>query len=280
LLLAFIAFMIALVLWQMQGLFWFTLPFRWFVTLIHELGHGVAAVLTGGSFISFHVTDRGAGLAYTSGGWRWVIIQAGYLGTAIFGAVLLFLTHRSGQPERVAMGVGVFIGILTLAYSGISLAKLGLIETILVVAVGAIAAFLILTRETDQGRYLGIGLGGLAGLLLVRFAGDGNLLTITVGLISALLLVWMGLRVKRDAVIVVLTFLAFLVGLQAITDSWTLFKIVSLPASMMPHNDASAMAKEVGGTAGLWALIWMALDIAIFGTTAYIVLIRPARRGR
>ncbi|MBI5958354.1 MAG: M50 family metallopeptidase [Chloroflexi bacterium] len=280
LLLAFIAFMIALVLWQMQGLFWFTLPFRWFVTLIHELGHGTAAVLTGGSFLEFQVTDRGAGLAYTSGGWRWVIIQAGYVGTAVFGAGLLFLTHRTTQPGRVAIGVGIFIGILTLAYSGISLAKLSLVETALAGVAAVSGIFLLLTRETDEGRYAGIGLTGLAGLLLVQFAGEGNLLTIAVGLISALLLVWIGLRVQRDAVIMVLTFLAFLVGLQAITDSWTLFKIVSLPASMMPHNDASSMAREVGGTAGMWALIWMVMDIALFGTTAYYVLIHPARRGR
>lgn len=280
LLLAFVAFMIALFLWQVQGLFWFTLPFRWFVTMIHELGHGTAAVLTGGSFLNFQVTDRGAGLAYTSGGWRWVIIQAGYLGTAIFGAGLLYLTHRTGQPGRVAIGVGVFIGILTLAYSGISLSKLDLAETALVGAAAAGGGFLLLTRETDEGRYAGIGLAALAGLLLVQFAGAGNLLTIAVGLISALLLIWIGLRVKRDAVVVVLTFLAFLVGLQAITDSWILFKIVSLPASMMPHNDASSMAREVGGTAGMWALLWMVMDIAIFGTTIYFLFLRRVRRGR
>ena len=45
--------MIALVLWQMQGLFFLAYPFRLFVTMIHELGHGMAAVLTGGRFPAF-----------------------------------------------------------------------------------------------------------------------------------------------------------------------------------------------------------------------------------
>lgn len=276
--LAIVAFMIAFVLWQMQGLFFLTFPFRLFVTMIHELGHGVSAVLTGGSFLHFQITSRGAGVAYTQGGWRWVIIQAGYLGTALFGAALLFLTHRTQNPGRVAIGVGVFIGILTLAYSGISLANLGLLEFILLAGVLGTALFLIFTRETDEGRYLGLSIGAFGGLLLVSFAGAGNMLTILVGLISALLLVWIGFKGSRDTVIVVLTFLAFLTGLQAITDAWVLLRIVTLPNSMMPLNDASSMAHEVGGPAAMWAMIWMALDIVIFGTTTYFVLIKPARR--
>lgn len=276
--LAVVAFMIALVLWQMQGLFFVTFPFRLFVTMIHELGHGVSAVLTGGSFLHFEITRRGAGLAYTSGGWRWVIIQAGYLGTALFGAVLLLLTHRTRQPGRVAIGVGALIGILTLAYSGMSLAKLGFLEMIPVIGVLGAALYLFLTQETDEGRYLGVIVGACGGLLLMMFAGGGNLLTILVGLASALLLIWIGLRGSRDTVIVVLTFLAFLTGLQAITDAWVLLKIVSLPSSMMPLNDASSMAHEVGGTASLWALFWMALDVAIFGTAVYFVFVKPARR--
>ncbi|MCD4686712.1 MAG: M50 family metallopeptidase, partial [Anaerolineae bacterium] len=89
--LAAVAFMIALVLWQVQGLFFLTYPLRLFVTMIHELGHGMSAVLTGGEFLRFEVMERGAGLAYTSGGSRFIVIQAGYLGTAIFGATLLLL---------------------------------------------------------------------------------------------------------------------------------------------------------------------------------------------
>jgi uncharacterized membrane protein YeaQ/YmgE (transglycosylase-associated protein family) len=159
-----------------------------------------------------------------------------------------------------------------------SLSKLGLFELIPVIGVLGAALYLFLTQETDQGRYVGVLVGACGGMLLMAFAGAGNLLTILVGLIAALLLVWIGLRGSRDTILVVLTFLAFLTGLQAITDSWVLLKIVSLPSSMMPLNDASSMAHEVGGTASLWALIWMALDVVIFGTSVYFVFIRPARR--
>ena len=66
--LALAAFLIAFVLWQVQGLGVLLYPFRLFVTMIHELGHGTAAILTGGSFLRFEVSEQGAGLAYTSVG--------------------------------------------------------------------------------------------------------------------------------------------------------------------------------------------------------------------
>jgi hypothetical protein len=278
--LALIAFMIALVLWQMQGLFFLAYPFRLFVTMIHELGHGLAAVLTGGSFVRFEVTRRGAGLAWTSGGSRFLVIQAGYLGTALFGAGLLYLTRRVRRPGRVAIGLGVFFGILTLAYTGISLTNLSIFETLVAAVIMLAGAYLLLTRDMDAGQHrVGILVLAAGGLLLLAFAGKSNTITILVGLASALALVGIGLYGSRDLVVVVLTFLAFLTGLQAITDSWVLFKIVSMPYGLMPANDASAMSQSFGGSAGLWALIWITMDGIIFGTAVYYTLIKPVRQG-
>lgn len=277
--LAALAFIIALVLWQMQGLFFLAFPFRLFVTMIHELGHGLAALLTGGHFLRFEVTKRGAGLAWTSGGSRFFIIQAGYLGTALFGAALLYVSHRVQRPGRLAIGLGIFIAILTLAYTGIRLANLGFFEILLTAAIIIAGAFLLLTRDMDTGKQRpGILVLGWGLMLLLAFAGKSNTITIIVGLVFGLALVGIGLYGSRDLVVVVLTFLAFLTGLQAITDSWVLFKIVSLPHSLMPANDASAMAHEFGGSAALWALVWITVDVTIFGTSVYYTLIRPARR--
>jgi hypothetical protein len=279
--LALIAFIIALVLWQMQGLFFLAFPFRLFVTMIHELGHGMAAVLTGGKFLRFQVTSRGAGLAWTSGGSRFFIIQAGYLGTALFGAALLFITHHVKRPGRVAVGIGVFIAILTLVYTGIRLSNLSIPEMLLAGAILAAGAYMLLTRDMDQGEHrIGLLILSVGGLLLLAFAGKSNTITILVGLMSGLVLIGIGLYGSRDLVVVVLTFLAFLTGLQAITDSWVLFKIVSLPYGLMPANDASSMAQQFGGSAALWALVWICMDVIIFGVTTYYTLIKPVRRGR
>lgn len=276
--LAFIAFLIAFGLWQVEGLSLITQPFRLFVTMIHELGHGTAAILTGGSFLRFEITEQGAGVAYTAGGSDFLRIQAGYLGTAVFGAVLLYLANRSRHPGMVAIVLGLLLGILTLLYSGVSFTNLSLFETTLIAALIIVALYLILTRDTDSGRYVGLGIGLLGGILLLTFLGWGNaLFTVVVGLISAALLILMGYRASRDLLVITLNFLAFLTGLQAITDAWVLFKIVSLPQGMMPRNDASSMSVAVGGPANIWAVLWIALDILIFGSAVYLTFIRPAR---
>ncbi|RRR76639.1 MAG: M50 family peptidase [Candidatus Viridilinea halotolerans] len=92
-------------------------PFRLLTTIIHELSHGLAALLTGGAFVRFVVFADGSGLAYTAGGIRWIIIPAGYVGTALFGAALITL-GRSTKASRNALGIlGVALLLLTLRYA-------------------------------------------------------------------------------------------------------------------------------------------------------------------
>lgn len=79
-------------------------PFRLLLTIIHELGHGFAALLTGGHFQNFVIFSNGAGLAYTAGGWRFLIIPMGYLSVAIFAAALISL-GRSHYWSRIALGI-------------------------------------------------------------------------------------------------------------------------------------------------------------------------------
>lgn len=281
LLLAFAAFAVAVLLWQVAGLSLLTYPLRLFVTMIHELGHGLAAILTGGEFLRFEVAEHGAGLAYTRGGSLFAILQAGYLGTALFGAALLLLTHHTRRPGLIAIGLGALIGLLSVLFSGIRLSHLSALELLAAGAVLAAATTLIVTRDTGFERGLGWALAGGGVLLVLVFAGtDNSLRTLAVGLASALVLGLLGWQGRRDVVLVVLYFLAFLTGLQALTDAWTLFKIVSLPRALMPMNDAKLMAETFGGSAAVWALVWIALDLLIFGGAIYLVFVRPLRRQR
>lgn len=276
--LAFGAFLVAVLLWQLQGATVLTYPLRLFVTMVHEMAHGLAALATGGSFLRFEVTRYGAGMAYTSGGSRFLIIQAGYLGTALFGAVLLILANRVRRPGSVAIGLGAIIALFTLLYSGLGPQSISPVESVVVAAALLAGFYLILTRQTNDGRYLGVSVVVLGGVLFAAFAGWDNLLTGVVGLGSAAVLFIIGTRAGRSVNLVALNFLAFLTGLQAITDGWVLLRIVSLPRSMMPLNDAASMAGAYGGSAMLWALYWIALDIVIFGSAIYLVFIRPRRR--
>lgn len=86
-------------------------PFRLLLTIVHELGHGLATLLTGGEFVRFVVFPNGAGLATTAGGWRFVVIPAGYLGVALFGAILILLgrNHRWARTAMAVIGAGMIL---------------------------------------------------------------------------------------------------------------------------------------------------------------------------
>ncbi|MCL4808756.1 MAG: M50 family metallopeptidase [Thermoanaerobaculia bacterium] len=101
--------------------FWSTVfvwPLRVFVVLLHEVSHGLAAVLTGGRIVSIELSPLEGGLCTTAGGWPFVIASAGYLGSAFFGALFLVLGFR-GRPRthRTVTGVlGAALVLLTLVY--------------------------------------------------------------------------------------------------------------------------------------------------------------------
>jgi hypothetical protein len=119
-------------------------PFRLLVTLVHELGHGLAALLTGGRFIRFVIFPNGSGLAYTAGGWRFVVIPAGYVGVAVFGAGLILL-GRSHRWSRIAMSViGGAMILLSLRYGLPSIFSFQILSGILTTVSGVIFGALFL----------------------------------------------------------------------------------------------------------------------------------------
>src|ERR1043166_5453147 len=65
-------------------------PLRLFVTFIHESGHALAALISGGSVDSLTVFPNGEGVTYTRGNpvWSWRTLSGGYLGTAVSAPVL------------------------------------------------------------------------------------------------------------------------------------------------------------------------------------------------
>lgn len=119
-------------------------PFRLLLTMVHELGHGLAALVTGGEFIRFVIFPNGAGLAYTAGGWRFVVIPAGYLGVAIFGAALILL-GRNHRWSRGAMAViGGAMIILAIRYGLPSIFSMQIFNGVLTTGSGVIFGLVFL----------------------------------------------------------------------------------------------------------------------------------------
>jgi len=85
-----------------------TLPFRYLGVLVHEMGHGLGTLVTGGKFHWFQLDFLRGGMAVTSGGWRMATLLGGLLGPALFGAILLQLSTRAATPRPVLYGIGVF----------------------------------------------------------------------------------------------------------------------------------------------------------------------------
>jgi hypothetical protein len=168
--LAGLAFALSLVLRQVPVLGWLVYPFELFVTLVHELSHGLAAVLTGGRFVKFTIGSDASGLATTAGGWRWLIIPAGYLGAALFGGLVLVLTNRSSRTRErrwLAVGLGLFFALTTLLFA----------RNLTAIAIGGLAAMALLVL----GRY-GPWLVLTFGLNLLAMQGILNALDSLIGL--------------------------------------------------------------------------------------------------
>jgi len=107
------------ILWNVPALDFIVYPLRLFVTYVHEAGHSAMALLTGGEVVSFVVNSDGSGVARTAGGSRALILPAGYLGAAFFGATLFYLSNTVRRPRTIALVVGAILIVFTLMYSGV-----------------------------------------------------------------------------------------------------------------------------------------------------------------
>lgn len=117
LLIAVAAIVLALIAWNLPALDFAMYPLRLFVTFVHESGHGLAALITGGQFHNLSVMADGSGVATTAGGARALILPAGYLGAALFGAGLFIAANRIRRVRRVSAGLAVLLALLTLLYT-------------------------------------------------------------------------------------------------------------------------------------------------------------------
>jgi hypothetical protein len=111
------ALAIVYLLWNIPGLDMLIYPFRLFVTYVHEAGHSLMAILTGGRVLSFSVSPDGSGLAFTAGGSRALILPAGYIGAAVFGAGLFFLSNTRPFPRSFSMALGALLIVFTLMFA-------------------------------------------------------------------------------------------------------------------------------------------------------------------
>lgn len=191
-------------------------PLTLFVTFIHESGHAVAALLTGGSVTGMGIGLRGNGLTstLTSGFWPiFVVTNAGYLAGVLYGAFVLFWTNRFGNSAKVFRITAAVVACCTLLFT--------------VFAHGPTAGGL-----TVSMRFFALAIG--AALTALFWAVPK----------------WVRNETSLDYV---LNLLAVSCLLRALGDIRDVFVISS---GNLADNDASALGEMTGIPGPVWAIAW------------------------
>lgn len=76
-----------------------SIPLNWLETYFHEISHGLAAVLTGGSIVNIQLFPNGSGLCTSQGGLTFLISFMGYAGATLWG---WFIFKLANSHQRMA----------------------------------------------------------------------------------------------------------------------------------------------------------------------------------
>jgi len=102
-------------------------PIKVFTTVLHESGHVLAALLTGGSISdvdgsdpdnpsSFSISSDMSGFCKISGGMRCLVIPAGYVGSIVLGLLIFIVALKTRLSRLLAFTIGIGMVAIALFY--------------------------------------------------------------------------------------------------------------------------------------------------------------------
>jgi len=115
-------------------------PIRLLVTFLHEFGHAIGALISGGEVLDVQINSDGSGFTRSMGGMPSITLMGGYLGSAIFGNLLFLIGARAKKlinPFMILLGVSMLITGFVWFNS---------IFTTIVLILFALSLFLIVTK--------------------------------------------------------------------------------------------------------------------------------------
>lgn len=136
-------------------------PVTLLVTFLHEFGHALGAILTGGSVNGMQINPDGSGYTVTMGGSPAIVLMGGYLGSALLGNVLFRIGARHRSFTRFTLLVLAFL----MALAGIIWFE-SLVST--AILLGFAALLFIIARNTDWGQDVLMFLGLAAVLYIIQ----------------------------------------------------------------------------------------------------------------
>ncbi len=99
-------------LWQTP----LVVPLKILIVFLHEVSHGLAALVSGGRIESISVSPAQGGLTVTRGGNLFAIFSAGYLGSLAFGVAILLIALRTHWDRALMGGLGGAMLLITALY--------------------------------------------------------------------------------------------------------------------------------------------------------------------
>ena len=108
-------------LWLVASQLVVFVPLRLLVTLVHEAGHALVVTLLGGDVLTVTVNEQGGGLTQArasdpSSTFQVLVASAGYVGTAIIGAVMLELSRRLRGGRVALAALALIVVAIALAW--------------------------------------------------------------------------------------------------------------------------------------------------------------------
>ena len=94
----------------------FVYPLKIFVVFMHEVSHGLAAIVTGGRIVEIQVNPQQGGHALTQGGSRFWTLTAGYLGSLLWGGLILLLAARTQLDKVVSVLIGFGMVVISIRF--------------------------------------------------------------------------------------------------------------------------------------------------------------------
>ena len=99
---------VALVFWD------YLYPLKLFTVLLHETGHALAALVTGGSVDHIELDANLGGVCWSSGGLRLLVLPAGYLGSMLFGGLILLAAARTRLDRAISVAIGLLVFLVAI----------------------------------------------------------------------------------------------------------------------------------------------------------------------
>ncbi len=241
LIISVLGFAAIVVMWNTQALAGLMHPLRMFINNIHGGLSAFAMQISGGSVESFTLSEAGAYTLMFRDGAEALIMSAGYLGSALLGALLFYLVNRAPHLLR---GLSIVLGVFTIAF---------------------LALFI---RPDAAGDWLSmlvcIGFGALLIFLGTTGTGDIN-----------------RLRSRKSITQIVLSIIALMTALHIILDLPAVLQTPAMSADGQAiTNPVAYFAEHVmpGASVAAVAYSWSALAIALLGLSFHLAILRPLRQ--